>query len=64
MSKNTAIYKQLNRAAGRALHTYNMIVDADRIVVGVSGGKDSLVLTWLLAERLPRVPIAYTLFPV
>jgi len=64
LPKNTAIYKQLNRAAGRALHTYDMIADGDRIVVGVSGGKDSLVLAWLLAERLPRVPIAYALFPV
>jgi tRNA 2-thiocytidine biosynthesis protein TtcA len=61
---SSATYKRLNRAVGKALHTYRMIADGDRIVVGLSGGKDSLALTWLLAERRPRIPIAYELFPV
>jgi len=41
-----------------------MIEDGDRIVVGLSGGKDSLTLLWLLSERLGRIPIRYRLFPV
>lgn len=49
---------------GKALHTYNMIADGDRIAVGLSGGKDSWALFWLLTERLPRVPVNYTLFPI
>lgn len=57
-------YKSLNRAMGRALHRYDMIRDGDRIVVGVSGGKDSLTLAWMLKERQARVPIRYELFPV
>jgi len=61
-SSNT--YKALNRVAGQALHRYEMISDGDRIVVGLSGGKDSLTMMWLLSERLSRVPIHYTLFPV
>jgi tRNA 2-thiocytidine biosynthesis protein TtcA len=64
VGKDSATYRQLNRAAGKALHAYDMIADGDRILVGLSGGKDSLVLTWLLAERQTRVPIAYELFPV
>jgi len=32
--------------------------------VGVSGGADSLTLMWMLAERLPRIPINFELFPV
>jgi tRNA 2-thiocytidine biosynthesis protein TtcA len=40
-----------------------MIMDGDRICVGISGGKDSLTLFWFLYERLSRIPISYTLFP-
>jgi len=41
-----------------------MLQDGDRIAVGVSGGADSLTLMWMLAERLPRIPINFELFPV
>ena len=34
----------------RCVEDYNMISDGDRIAVGVSGGKDSLVLLQLMAE--------------
>jgi len=54
-------YKSLNRAVGQALHRYDMIADGDRILVGLSGGKDSLTLMWMLAERRRRVPIQYAL---
>ncbi len=47
---------------GKALHRYNMIADGDRVLVGLSGGKDSLSLMWILTERLPRIPINYELF--
>jgi tRNA 2-thiocytidine biosynthesis protein TtcA len=49
---------------GKALHHYEMITDGDRIVVGVSGGADSLSLMWMLAERRARIPIDYELFAV
>jgi tRNA 2-thiocytidine biosynthesis protein TtcA len=44
---------------GQALHRYDMISDGDRIAVGLSGGKDSLTLLWMLCERQKRVPIRY-----
>ena len=49
---------------GRAIHRYDMISDGDRILVALSGGKDSLCLLWMLLERRSRVPIRYDLAAV
>ena len=57
-------YKALNKAVGKALHRYNMISEGDRIVVGLSGGKDSLTLMHMLSERQARAPVAYELIAV
>ncbi len=64
MLKDSHTYKALNRSVGKALHTYDMISDGDRILVGLSGGKDSLTLMLILNERKPRIPINYELFAV
>lgn len=56
--------KSVNRDVGKAICQYDMISHGDRILVGVSGGKDSLTLLWLLKERLSRIPVSYELFPV
>lgn len=64
MPKHSYTYKALNRGVGKALHHYNMIADGDRIVVGLSGGKDSLALMWILNERRSRILIDYDLFAV
>ena len=62
--KVPSAYKRLNRSVGQALHKYGMIADGDRILVGVSGGSDSLSLLWVLNERRARSPIDYALIPV
>jgi len=53
---------EVRRLVGKAVHHYELIEDGDKIAVAVSGGKDSLLLLWLLRERLKRVPISYRLF--
>jgi tRNA(Ile)-lysidine synthase TilS/MesJ len=43
--------KRLNERFIKAMATYHLIEDDDRILVGLSGGKDSLLLLELLAKR-------------
>ena len=46
---------------GKAIADYNLIEDKDRILVAVSGGKDSLSLLNLLNERKKWAPVDYEL---
>jgi len=55
---------EVRRLMGKAIHSYKLIENGDRISVAVSGGKDSLLLLWLLRERLRRVPIKYAITAV
>lgn len=64
MPKHSYLYKAVNRALGQALHRYGMISNGDRILVGLSGGKDSLSLMWFLNERKDRILIDYDLIAV
>lgn len=61
---NNRTYKSLNRNLGKALHRYRMISQGDRIAVGISGGKDSWSLFWLLHSLQVRAPVQFTLFPI
>ncbi len=51
----------ISNRIGKAIADYNLIEDKDRILVAVSGGKDSMTLLKLLAERKKWAPIDYEL---
>lgn len=54
----------ISKRIGRAIGDYNLIEDGDKIVVAVSGGKDSLTLLKILADRRSFVPVKYRLLAV
>ena len=46
---------------GRALSDYSMIGKAEPVLLGISGGKDSLLMAYLLNEMRSRSPVKFSL---
>jgi tRNA 2-thiocytidine biosynthesis protein TtcA len=59
-----SVEREVRRLLGRGIHEYDLIQDGDRITVGISGGKDSLLLLWLLRDALQRAPVHYDLVAI
>lgn len=53
--------KRLMRHLGRAIADFNMINEGDRILLGVSGGKDSLSLLMMLHHLRQYAPVKFEL---
>lgn len=54
----------ISKRVGRAMTDYSMLSYGDKILVAVSGGKDSLTLLRVLSDRMKFVPIKYELLAV
>jgi tRNA(Ile)-lysidine synthase TilS/MesJ len=57
-------FEKICRKVGRTLQEYNMIEEGDRVLVGLSGGKDSMILLEALANRKKHLPFEFELFAV
>lgn len=52
---------RINSSIGKAIHDYNMIEAKDRILVAVSGGKDSLTMLTMLKKIQGWAPVKFKL---
>lgn len=67
MEKNTTqiqsekLFKKICRKVGTTMRDHAMIGEGDRLLVGLSGGKDSMILLKALAERKAAMPFDFVL---
>jgi tRNA 2-thiocytidine biosynthesis protein TtcA len=63
-SRTAQLEKELAREMGRCIADFDLIAPGDRIMVCMSGGKDSYTLLHLLERARKRAPIQFSLLAV
>ncbi len=64
MKSTPKIFHKITRLAGKAIGEYNLVEEGDRILVALSGGKDSWTLLYALRALQQRAPIRFQLAAV
>ncbi|MBT7427544.1 MAG: tRNA 2-thiocytidine(32) synthetase TtcA, partial [Betaproteobacteria bacterium] len=62
--ENNKLVKRLRRQAGEAIAEYEMIADGDKVMVCLSGGKDSYTMLDLLLSLRNHAPIHFDIIAV
>ena len=64
LTEEELLFRKVEEKVKKAIFEYGLIVDGDRILIGLSGGKDSLALVDLLGRRSkifrPRFEVVVT----
>jgi tRNA 2-thiocytidine biosynthesis protein TtcA len=64
MSYSSPLEARLAKKVTKAITEYNLIEDGDRVMVGLSGGKDSWALIQILDVLRKRAPISFSIVAV
>src|SRR5688572_12575524 len=64
MANRSALEARISKKTTKAITDFNLIEDGDRIMVGLSGGKDSWALMQTLDNLRKRAPIDFSLIAV
>src|SRR3954465_15822765 len=64
MAYASALETRLAKKVTRAIVDYGLIEDGDRVMIGLSGGKDSWALIQILDVLRRRAPISFSMVAV
>ena len=57
-------FDKISKKVGKAIFDYQLIQKGDRVLVGLSGGKDSMILLEALADRRKHFPFDFDIYAI